>query len=88
MHILSYGLRGGNSAEEIKKWQKSGKNQVIIETLNERKEIIAKELNTWYPKCITKGQLYHQSDGQFGQFGRPGKCFRHFRGSGCQYSKR
>ena len=32
------------------------------------------------------GQL-HQSDGQFGQFGRPGQFFRHFRGSGCQYSK-
>ena len=41
-----------------------------------------------YAKCEESfGQLDDQSYGQFGQFGRPGKFFRHFGGSGCQNVK-
>ena len=54
-----------------------------ISRLNVKSGRSGKCENKFYAKCEKKfGQLDDQSDGQFGQFGRPGQFFSAFSGFG------
>ena len=50
-------MGSGSCVDENEKWERSGKDQVNIETLESGVEIIAKQLAKLYTKCITERRI-------------------------------
>ena len=63
-------------------------NVKTISTLNVKSGRSGKRENNSTLNVKKFGQLHDQSDGQFGQFGRPGQFFRHFLVSGFNIAKK